>query len=120
MKFTNVKKTVLTGVVMGAALFTFNFTALPGSVNLPAVVQAAEANFTGEEAGKLYLAGKLYTGVALKDGKFYNYKEGVQGVAYTGIFTGKYLKVQVHRRRLTVYIIRTEVYFLVLQAESIM
>ena len=93
MKFTNVKKTVLTGVVMGAALFTFNFTALPGSVNLPAVVQAAEANFTGEEAGKLYLAGKLYTGVALKDGKFYNYKEGVQGVAYTGIFTGKYLNV---------------------------
>ena len=76
MKFTNVKKTVLTGVVMGAALFTFNFTALPGSVNLPAVVQAAEANFTGEEAGKLY-----------------NYKEGVQGVAYTGIFTGKYLNV---------------------------
>lgn len=47
MKFTNVKKTVLTGIVMGAALFTFNFTALPGSVNLPAVVQAAEANFTG-------------------------------------------------------------------------
>ena len=54
MKFTNVKKTVLTGIVMGAALFTFNFTALPGSVNLPAVVQAAEADFTGEEAGKLY------------------------------------------------------------------
>ena len=70
MKFTNVKKTVLTGVVMGAALFTFNFTALPGSVNLPAVVQAAEANFTGEEAGKLYLAGKLYTGVALRTESF--------------------------------------------------
>ena len=69
MKFTNVKRAVLTGVVMGAALFTFNFTALPGSVNLPAVVQAAEANFTGEEAGKLYLTGQLYTGVALKDGK---------------------------------------------------
>ena len=88
MKFTNVKKAVLTGVVMGAALFTFNFTALPGSVNLPAVVQAAEANFTGEEAGKLYLTGQLYTGVALKDGKLYNYKEGVQGAAYTGTFTG--------------------------------
>ena len=74
---------------MGAALFTFNFTALPGSVNLPAVVQAAEANFTGVEAGKLYLTGQLYTGVALKDGKLYNYKEGVQGAAYTGTFTGK-------------------------------
>ena len=93
MKYTNVKKTVLTGIVMGAALFTFNFTALPGSVNLPAVVQAAEANFTGVEAGKLYLTGQLYTGVALKDGKLYNYKEGVQGAAYTGTFTGKYLNV---------------------------
>ena len=93
MKFTNVKKAVLTGVVMGAALFTFNFTALPGSVNLPTVVQAAEANFTGEEAGKLYLTGQLYTGVALKDGKLYNYKEGVQGATYTGTFTGKYLNV---------------------------
>ena len=93
MKFTNVKKTVLTGIVMGAALFTFNFTALPGSVNLPAVVQAAEVDFTGEEAGKLYLAGQLYTGAALKNGKLYNYNAGVQGAAYTGTFTGKYLNV---------------------------
>ena len=76
MKFTNVKKTVLTG-----------------SVNLPAVVQAAEVDFTGEEAGKLYLAGQLYTGAALKNGKLYNYKAGVQGAAYTGTFTGKYLNV---------------------------
>ena len=110
MKFTNVKKTVLTGIVMGAALFTFNFTALPGSVNLPAVVQAAEVDFTGEEAGKLYLAGQLYTGAALKNGKLYNYKAGVQGAAYTGTFTGKYLNVSTG----------TEVSFLVLQAESIM
>lgn len=92
MKVMNMKKVMFAGVLAGTALYAFSFAPVPGSMGRLANVQAA-ATFTGsgEHQGMMYLNGHLYTGTALKDGKLYDYKNGVQGAAYSGTFTGTYL-----------------------------
>lgn len=92
MKMTNMKKVMLAGVMAGTALYAFSFTAVPGNVNELSVVSAETAyTGSGEYMGTLYLNGQPYTGVALKDGKLYNYTNGAQGKTYSGAFSGTYL-----------------------------
>ena len=71
MKTMNMKKTVLAGVMVGAALYVFSFTAVPGNVQKMTRVQAEETAFTGsgEYNGILYENGEPFTGV--KDRKYY-------------------------------------------------
>ena len=71
MKTMNMKKTVLAGVMAGAALYAFSFTAVPGNVQKMTRVQAEETAFTGsgEYNGILYENGEPFTGV--KDRKYY-------------------------------------------------
>ena len=80
MKTMNMKKTVLAGVMAGAALYAFSFTAVPGNVQKMTRVQAEETAFTGsgEYNGILYENGEPFTGVKARKKGFKKLK------SYTG------------------------------------